>query len=823
MKQTIENRIRLHAISIYCILAVVCCGMIFYIYTFRNSIDIQKENIEQNDKRLILTNELIYLVQQSQTATNLYLTSKDKQYLVLFEDLSFKIKSCIDSLFILSGNKQSKDELLEINRLLEDKKLIISKLNEQFTKPNPFDTINQKIQDYDPATAIKDTFFLITTPYDTVIEYPAKKNFLTRLMHLFVPHKYIGTFETKTMLKNDTIKMKVSDSTNILSDIQQVSAEASKYYSSKMDKIKKQIDHLITGEQEISMQISILLINLHHETLCSILNEIEKSDQILMKNYQYLLVGGVFSLILVLVLIIMIINDVNKSKSVRKSLEEANAITKRIMENRHKLLLSISHDIKAPLASILGYLDLWEQDTKKSEKLRGLSSVQNSGKYIVSLLENLLEFSSLEQGKQDVVLVNFRLQELCNEIAEMFSPLALQKNLSFNYESHIDNTLFVCSDRIKIKQILANLLSNAIKYTIEGNITFHAVYQDEKLYFSVVDTGVGIPQDAMDNLFKPFSRIDKYSYLAKGSGLGLYVVKGLTDLLQGEISINPEVEKGTQIKLIIPAKQILNTNVDGTPSQQSANFPLNKKYNMLIIDDDISLLTVLKEMLFTLGHKATVCASMTAFEKHINNLSDFDIILTDMEMGVYSGIDILKKVRHTGTSAPVIVMTARCEFNNIKAAKEGFDGYLSKPFTINALLELFGDSSQAQITTKTKTSIKNQNYNLASLFEMFDKDKDIVNTILITFIQTTTSNIELLKKTLQEKDIVTAQYLCHKMLPMFIQLDANKEVKILKKMDVSRGKSIEECPWWESEINELILLSQKLISEIKQSINLSSE
>jgi signal transduction histidine kinase/CheY-like chemotaxis protein len=814
MKRTIESNIRINAISIYCILAIVCCGMIFYIYTVRNSIDIQKENIEQNNKILMLTNKLIYLLQQAQTTTNLYLSSKDNKYLLLFEDLSSEIDIHIDTLLVLSGNKGEDNEMLEINRLLSDKKTVIARLNKQFSDHNPFDTINQKIQNYNPETALKDTFFLIHTPHDTVIGYSSKKTFWTRLVHLFAPHKQIDTFSTITMTKTDTIKVRVNDSITILSDIQQVSKEASKYYSTKMDEIKKQIDNLIIDEQEISIQISALLIKLHHETIHSIMDEIEKSDQILRRNYQYLLVGGILSLILVLLLIIMIMNDVNKGKSARKALEEANIITKRLMENRHKLLLSISHDIKAPLASILGYLDLWQQDTEKSKEVQGLSSMQNSGKYIISLLENLLEFSSLEQGKQEMIQSHFQLRKLCDEIAEMFTPLALQKTLLFNYEFYPDEELFVCSDRIKIKQIIVNLLSNAVKYTVEGNIGFHIVYEDEKLHFTISDTGVGIPQDEIDNLFKPFSRIDKYNSLAKGSGLGLYVVKGLTELLQGEITINPKVEVGTQIKVIIPAKQVSSIDSENTLSQAPVPVLSNKKYNMLIVDDDISLLAVLIEMLSTLGHHATVCATMAEFEKHINNLSDFDIVLTDMEMGNYSGIDILAKVRDTNIPIPVIIMTAHSEYGNVKAAEKGFDGYLSKPFTMNTLLELFGSSSQA----KQNISSQNQNYNLASLFEMFDEDKEAINTILNTFIQATIENIELLQKTIQEKDIATAQYLCHKMLPMFAQLGADNAVKILKSMDASRGKTAGECPDWENEINELIHLSEVLISEMKQYI-----
>lgn len=810
MKGNLERHIRFSAIAIYCILALICCGLIFYIYTFRKNSNIQRDNIEQNNKALTITNKLIFLIEQAQTATNHYLSSKDEKYLEIYENYSLEVKQLIDSLSVLFDDEEQHNRLLEINTLLENKKSVILELNKQFIDYNPFDSINQRILNYKPPI---DSLFLITSHYDTIIKTPSKKKFWVRLVDLFAPKKHADTVMTVRTLKKDTLKMISDDNTAPLSNIQRASKEAGKNYLIQMNKIKKQIDDLIEYEQEISTQISNLLIELHQETLNSIMDDIDKSEYLLKRNYQFILIGGILSLILALVFIIMIIKDVNKGRSARKALEEANIFTESLMENRHKLLLSISHDIKAPMASILGYMDLWQQDPVKSKELQGLPSMQNSGKYIISLLENLLEFSSLEQGKLKIIQTSFHVQQLCNEIAEMFSPLASQKQLSFKYEYSIIDELFIYSDRIKIKQIVCNLLSNSIKYTIHGNVTFHVTLKKGNLHFKISDTGVGIPQDEINNLFEAFSRIGKHNSLAKGSGLGLYVVKGLVELLDGEIIMNSKPEKGTQITIIIPIEKIANTQ---NPEDKTLNecIAFDKKYNILIVDDDISLLAMLKETLSTFEHNVTICASMTEFEQYLHKLSGFDIILTDMEMGAISGKDILKKVRNVNISIPVIIMTARSEFDKIKAINQGFDGYLSKPFSLLSLSNIFGGNLQQSFDMP----LQHSDYDLTSLTEMLDGDKNAIENILKTFMDATTDNIALLRKSLENKDIVSAQSICHKMLPMFAQLNAFKTVEILKKMDISRGKKINEYPEWKNDIIELIQLAEELICKIKKQV-----
>ena len=133
------------------------------------------------------------------------------------------------------------------------------------------------------------------------------------------------------------------------------------------------------------------------------------------------------------------------------------------MESRHKLLLSVSHDIKSPLSSILGYLELMGMDSDDKEEKRVISSMKNSADHILSLLTNLLNFSRLDQGKESIIVSEFCISKLCDELNEMFLPLAKNKQLGFIYNKESQEEIFVKSDALKIKQILSNILSNAIK------------------------------------------------------------------------------------------------------------------------------------------------------------------------------------------------------------------------------------------------------------------------------------------------------------------------------------------------------------------------
>ena len=326
----------------------------------------------------------------------------------------------------------------------------------------------------------------------------------------------------------------------------------------KVKEYEAKTSELILADNQLSEKIAAILLRLNKNIIDSTVHEIENSEALIdQKTRMSFMIGGV-AMLLIILFAILILSDVSKIYRARRAAEEAKKKTEEIMNSRHKLLLSVSHDIKTPLTSIIGNVELMHNDDNEKE----VTSIQQSADHILNLLTNLLDFSSLEQGKLKVDKSLFNINKLCSETAAMFEPIAQQKNLHFNYSSSIEDRLSAFSDSLKIKQIASNLISNSIKYTLEGEVSFKVSIENDKLVMDITDTGVGIPAEKINDIFTPFVRIETYNTFAEGSGYGLTVVKGLVDLLEGDIQVESEVGNGTHFCVHIPVEYELKDDAD---------------------------------------------------------------------------------------------------------------------------------------------------------------------------------------------------------------------------------------------------------------------
>ncbi len=723
----IESKIRFKAAGLYIVAGIAAAMMIIYLYNLRSNIKSLRQEVEKQQHSLALTNELIYTVGEAQSSVSLFVSTNDTVFINQFEDKLLHIDSLIDTLSYTEP--VGKDKLQQIRNLLTLQASNISELNKQLGNMNPLTAINERIQNYTPPKSIN--FNIVTTKEDTLFKtLGKKKNFFKRIKEVFSPEK--DTTMVVSTQRVDTLKLANKDSLPILSEVKELASTAGIRYNQNIKEIERQVAAMISSDRDISTQISGLLLDIHHQALNTVLETIEKREQLINKNYTISIFGGILALGLILLFILLIIYDVNKGKEAREKIRQ-------LMESRHQLLLSVSHDIKSPLGSIMGYLELHEQQGED------IKSMQNSAMHIMSLLENLLEFSSLERGTLKLSLSDFSLYETGGEINQMFIPLARHKKLKFIYES---DKIRINSDQMKIKQIIINLVSNAIKYTQEGEVRLELKYTEEQLVISVSDTGAGIPENKLNNIYEPFIRVENNSSMAQGTGLGLYVVKGLVDLLGGTIKVKSEVGKGTEINVTIGCKKVNYTIKNGTK-------------NIGLFEDDPVMKEIVSGMLLKLGHRIVD--------------TEYDIILTDMEMGEVSGLDILV----SAGNIPVVVMTGHSDFTAQKALELGFDGFLSKPFTIDALREIFGEGE------------KNVDGFLG------DDDEEIIEI----FRNSTIENFSLLRQAVDESDFNKAQAICHKMLPMFVQLGYPENE--LRRMDAHRGAEYEN---WKNDAETIMLI-----------------
>jgi len=306
---------------------------------------------------------------------------------------------------------------------------------------------------------------------------------------------------------------------------------------------------LLSADQQIGRDISAVLIQLHQTALDRVMEMMLQKDA----STKQVLFAGALAFLVVSGFIFIIYRDAQKNLRQSRELADAKRRTEELMQSRHQLLLSISHDIKAPLCSILSYLEFWDKDNLSTEEIRQLSSMQNSATHILDMLNNLLEFSRLEQKKTQIQNQCIEPIPLFLEIVDLFKPMATDKNLKLSYQfSGLDNCR-ITIDSLKLRQIVTNLISNAIKYTTQGEIKLcvELLSKPERLRITVSDTGIGIPKEKLHTIFDSFMQIENRPANVEGSGFGLFVVKGLTDVMNGKIAVKSS-EQGTTFEVELP-------------------------------------------------------------------------------------------------------------------------------------------------------------------------------------------------------------------------------------------------------------------------------
>ena len=344
-----------------------------------------------------------------------------------------------------------------------------------------------------------------------------------------------------------------------------------------------------------------------------------------------------------------------------------------------------------------------------------------------------------------------------------------------------------------------------MKGSVEVNVDESS---DNVLLIKIKDTGVGISNSDITKIFKPFSRVENSSK-SEGSGFGLYVTKGLTESLNGDITMSSEKGVGTNVLIKLPVKRVENF----IPEDVDDSFNIDqreKKYSkILIFEDDISLGNLIKEFLIQKGFKVKLCNNPRDINGFIRVIDSFDIVLTDMQMIESSGTEILYDIRQNNSDIPVWLMTANDEYSNDKAELEGFSGLIKKPIQMNMLLnilygsqnkkKLFLEEVESNDLTLNGDSIAEKFPKLAA---MFGNDQESIKEILADFVENSEKDNIKLEEFIKNNQFKEAQEICHKIHPFYSQLDAEYLTFSLRKMDSLRVKDESSYPQWKEEVTQ---------------------
>ena len=324
----------------------------------------------------------------------------------------------------------------------------------------------------------------------------------------------------------------------------------------------------------------------------------------------------------------MINRDFWKIQTYRQRLEQEKKYSESLLKSREQLISTVSHDLRTPLNSISGYSELIDS-TELSDKQRlYLKQVRSSSEYVESLVNDLLDFSRLEAGKIKVETIPFILSDVLHQTAENLRELYRNKPVSLILEIEEELNKPVLGDPHRIRQIVTNLIGNAYKFTHKGHVKLEARFSESqgqncRAVIKVIDSGIGIRKEKQKEIFREFTQAEgdiekKYG----GYGLGLTISKKLASLLGGSIQLQSQEGKGSTFTLELP----LEISEIAVVTQKEKLIRRSKPFSILIIDDDTSLLQLLKEVCTELGIKA-------------HTFSDFEQIAVDASMDYQHGTD----------------------------------------------------------------------------------------------------------------------------------------------------------------------------------------
>lgn len=432
--------------------------------------------------------------------------------------------------------------------------------------------------------------------------------------------------------------------------------------------------------------------------------------------------------------------DITDLLKYRQELKEAKEKAEEENMLKTKFLANISHEIRTPMNGIIGLVELiGETDLNELQK-EYIDMLKFSGERLLSIINDVLDISKIESGKLECFYDKFNFARLLDNISNHFKYLANKKGLEFRYRPDNKIPNFLIGDSDKLSQILFNLLSNAIKFTDNGYVGFYTYsYIDcdyVNIKFEIEDTGIGITNEKVEELFESFHQLDLISAKKyEGTGLGLAITKELVKLMGGEIQVSSILGEGSTFTVELQFSKADDLNEEAKYLIDNHNSQRKQSYtnlNILVVEDDSINQRIIKTILEKNNWNVTMSSNGVKALEYLE-YNDFDLILLDINMPDIDGFEVARIIRKrealNGFFTPIIALTAASTLEDRNKCMEvGMNDFISKPVKPKTICEVIMD-----VLEKEEVYLK-KSINISQLLDRLDGDtillKEIIEEVL---------------------------------------------------------------------------------------------
>ena len=785
-----KNRFPLKIIVSYLVLGALAVVVSYFLYTEYRTYIAASRNQPETEK-IIETGTLINEVYETDSFSRIALLTQKQEDFDQYLEKSHALYQKIDTLKSIIPDSSQKVQLDSVKALIERKiqnieQLRVLKLTSE--QDTSLDDILREFKKFDRKIG--------RLNIEDIIKKPGKLTYAERKAWA----KWADYF-TETNVGFDTTQVNSITIDSLVKISRYIVLEAKRENSITRVALKEKENELLQNELDISYRLRKMISDFDAEVNRNWHIENQKRQASEAKTKNVLRTAGILGLCVIALFSYLIITDFFKAERLKRKLQREKQYSEEVLKTRDQLMATVSHDLKTPLNTIVGYSELFTHTTLSEKQKNYTQQIASSAHFISKMVDDLLDFSKLEAGKLHIDKVSFSLENLLHQIAKASKDLHIQKPITLNLyiDESLEGKVFE-SDPLRIQQIVHNLVSNAYKFTEKGRIQITANVlkikeENYKVEIAVTDSGIGISKEKQQLIFKEFTQAESDTFQKfGGSGLGLAISKKIANLLGGTLKVQSTLGEGSTFFFTVPL--LVVNGKKGVTSTHHRAIELNGNLKAVIIDDDPSMIKLLKELFEQINIEVY---GFTSFEDVKKDLDlNFDFVLTDIEMPKINGFEVVKQLQEgvitSYNTQPIIAMTGATQYPRKKYLDSGFSEMLQKPFSKNQLIAALSPLFLNRIETHLPELqvFRNPSHELfdLSFLESFLNNHESVNEVLAIFYEQTAKDMQHIEAAIASFDCPLLANTAHRMLTMCRQLNAKRINPILETMEhCAKGKT----------------------------------